>query len=194
MNNIKKILIDLDDVLGHCTLHALHHMGLKHFQTSDYSIKERDIMEMFRLKTGINHSPKEFWQHFSREWWASIPTTLWCYDLIDLSVSYVGNDNVAILTSPTKCGDCLAGKLDWIENVMPPFLHRQYLMSPRKGFCAAEGHVLIDDCEENVIDFYEHGGHGILLPQPWNTARDFVGKELEYVKKELDKCWFGPIL
>jgi 5'(3')-deoxyribonucleotidase len=184
---MKKILIDMDDVLCDCTGDALLHMGWCDFKREDFPIEERNIYEAYRLKTGISHTPKSFWTHFPREWWANIQTTSWCYDLIDLAVSYVGEDNVALLTSPTKCGDCLAGKLDWIEKFMPTFLHRQYLMSPRKGFCGAGGNILIDDCTENLIDFKKNGGEGILLPQKWNIARHYIGRELEHVENNLDR-------
>jgi len=183
---IRKILIDMDDVLCDCTGDALRHMGLHGWVRESYPIETRDIYEVYRLATGVQYSPAQFWEHFKREWWANIQPTPWCHDLINLCTEYVSTDRIALLTSPTKCGDCLAGKLDWIETNMPKWMHRQYLMSPRKAFCASEGVVLIDDCTENLEAFEQDDGFGIAMPQMWNDARPFIGKELEYLKNKLD--------
>ena len=184
---IHRILLDVDDVLCDCTGAAMRHMGLTGWQRDQYGIETRDIYAEYERVTGIKYSPALFWEHFKREFWATIPPTPWCYDLIDLVGRYVSSDNIALLTSPTKCGDCLAGKLDWIEDHLPKWLHRQYLMSPRKRFCASTGCVLIDDASENTIDFRQAGGWAITFPQQWNECRIVIGKELEYVANRLDK-------
>jgi len=183
---IKTILLDVDDVLCDCTGACMRHMGLFDWKREDYIIEDRDIYREFANITGIDFSPQRFWEHFKREFWAGIEVTPWCYDLIDLCAKYVSPDNIALCTSPTKCGDCLAGKLDWIEENMPSWLHRQYLMTPRKHFCAAPGVVLIDDASENTMAFRGSGGYSITFPQKWNHARGRVGAEMEYVKGFLD--------
>lgn len=181
MNAIQTILLDMDDVLCDCTGACLRHMGLHDFKREDYGIDDRDIYAEYERITGIRYSPAQFWEHFKREFWASIEPTPWCYDLIDLCAKYVPTEQIALCTSPTKCGDCLAGKLDWIEEHLPKWMHRQYLMTPRKHFCAARGHVLIDDASENTKAFTEAGGWSVTFPQAWNHCREYIGEELEYV-------------
>lgn len=191
MSAIQTILLDMDDVLCDCTGDAMKHMGLHNWVRQDHTLEVRDIYEMYRLQTGISYQPAQFWEHFKREFWANIEPTPWCYDLIDLVGKYVPAGQIALCTSPTKCGDCLAGKLDWIETHLPKWLHRQYLMTPRKHFCAAPGHVLIDDATENTKAFTDAGGWAITLPQPWNHSRSHMGEELEYVEGWLDKYATG---
>lgn len=182
-----QLLIDLDDVLADCTGDAMRHMGLHDWKREDHAAYPyRDIIAMYAQVTGIKHEVACFWEHFKREFWAGLTPLPWCYELLDLVQEYVPRENIAILTSPTKCGDCLAGKLDWIADFMPSWLHRQYLMSPRKKFCAHKQAALIDDADENIIPFETAGGTGIVMPQHWNSCADMVGHELEFVKKQLD--------
>ena len=183
---IERILIDVDDVLADCTGAAMRHMGLHDWMREDHTLGHRDIIEQYEIATNIRYTPAQFWEHFKREWWASIPVTPWCYDLIDMCTKYVDADNIALLTTPVKCGDCLAGKMDWIEEFMPKFLHRQYLISPRKNFCAAPGAILIDDLGPNTKSFSDAGGAGITFPQPWNQCKERMGEELQYVGGWLD--------
>lgn len=188
---IHKIVIDLDDVLAKCTEAAMQHMGLSGWSLSDYPIQERKIELAYKIITGVEYEPAVFWEHFKREFWANIPPTEWCYELIDLCQDYVPRDNIAILTSPTKCGDCLAGKLDWISKYMPDWMQRQYLMSPRKSFCSSPDIALIDDCDYNLAQFRAKngnygGGYGVAMPIAWNTARTHIGNEMEYIKTQLD--------
>lgn len=184
---IRKILIDLDDVLADCTGAAMRHMGLADWKREYYRRPDRDIIKEYEEHTGILYEIPTFWEHFKREFWAELPLTPWALDLIDLCTKYVHKSEIAICTSPTKCGDCLAGKLDWIETYLPDWMHRQYLMTPRKAFCAAPGHVLIDDAYENTQAFQEAEGRAITFPQPWNHYRNSMGEELKYVKEWLDK-------
>lgn len=182
---IKKILLDMDDVLCNCSDDIMVHMGLSDWLREDYTREDRDIIEMYYEKTDISYSTPVFWEHFKREFWANVTPTPWCFDLIDLCCEFVPKEQIAICTSPTKCGDCMAGKLDWIDKHMPPWLHRQYIMTPRKEFCAAPGVVLIDDAEENTVSFNKAGGWWITLPQPWNMNRSIIGQELQYVRNQL---------
>ncbi len=185
-SGITTIEIDIDDVLADCTIAAMHHMGLLDYTIDDYAGDlGRNIYEAYNRKTGILYTPAQFWEHFKREWWATLPQLEFCHELISLSASEVGNENVALLTSPTKCGDCLGGKLDWITDNLPKWIHRQYVMTPRKGLCAAPHVLLIDDAEENAAAFTAKGGHVILYPRPWNRARAYVHDEFGYVVEEM---------
>lgn len=185
-SGIKTILIDVDDVLVDCTTAALHHMGLFDYTIDDYDPDVgRNIYEAYRRKTGILYTPAQFWEHFKREWWATLPQLDFCHEIIGLAASEVGKDNIALLTSPTKCGDCLGGKLDWITEQLPRWMHRQYVMTPRKHLCAAPCALLIDDAEENAKAFRERQGHVILYPRPWNTAREWVHNEFGYIVEQM---------
>lgn len=184
---IKTILLDMDDVLCECSDDIMRHMGLSEWMREDYTREDRDIVEMFYEKTDISYSTPVFWEHFKREFWANVTPTPWCDRLIDICCEFVPKESIAICTSPTKCGDSLAGKLDWINEYMPSWLHRQYIMTPRKSFCAIPGAVLIDDAETNTEPFIEKGADAILMPQPWNRERGKMGNELDYIHRELSR-------
>lgn len=181
MTKITRILLDMDDVLCDCTDAIMKHMGIHDWIREDYTISNRDVVQMYEIKTGIRFTSPQFWGHFKREFWANIPPTPWCYDLIAMASNYVEYENIGIATCPTD-GDCLAGKMDWIEKYLPDWMHRQYLMTPVKQFCASPEVILVDDASENITMFAEAGGIGITLPQPWNHCKPQMGEELEYVE------------
>lgn len=186
--HIKTILLDMDDVLVDCTAACLKHMGLSDYNViRDYPLDVgRDILEVYRRETGLSLPVQIFWEHFKREFWATIPPMRTYKELVRLCVDTVGETNVALCTSPTKCGDCLAGKLDWIEKNLPDTMQRQYIMTPRKHFCAAPGTLLIDDCPNNVSAFIEAGGLAIAFPRPWNENFIDMADPVPFIRKRLD--------
>ena len=84
----------------------------------------------------------------------------------------------------------LAGKLEWIHAHFPSWMHRQYAITPRKHLFARPDALLIDDVEENILDFEAGGGHGVLVPRPgtgcgewthstrWNSSWKFSSSQL----------------
>jgi 5'(3')-deoxyribonucleotidase len=106
---------------------------------------------------------------------------------LHLAARLVGQENVCIATSPTKCPESLAGKLDWIHRVMPPWMHRQYAITPRKHLLARPDALLIDDVEANIERFEAGGGRGVLVPRPWNRLR---GQDpFEAIERQMEKSF-----
>lgn len=189
MKNLTTIFLDLDDVLADCTGDALRHFGCDYKGWWDYPIKTRDIYQVLeQLTHGVYLPPQVFWEHFKREFWATMNPLEGCHELVDYCAGLVGPENVVILTTPTKCGDCLAGKLDWIEDNMPKWMHRQYIMTPRKHFCAAPNTLLVDDADENCDRFMVDsegivtGARAFRWPQPWNQFRGQCMNRLPFLK------------
>ena len=90
------------------------------------------------------------------------------------------------MTSPTIDPDCLAGKLEWIHEFTPRWMHRQYLVGPRKQFCAHREALLIDDADKNVNTFREWGGQALLVPRPWNSMHALAMHTPEYLSAQFD--------
>lgn len=175
---IRRILLDIDDVLNRLTLTCLRHVGCD-IGTKDY--------HKFPVKFGydilgvanhlMGHTAEDgnewdvptFWNMIPRSLWATCPISAQAEWLLAMCEASVGRENVCLLTGPTKDPDCVAGKLEWIHDFMPSWLHRQYLIGPRKQFCAMSEALLIDDSDDNVKAFQAWGGHTILVPRPWNT-------------------------
>jgi 5'(3')-deoxyribonucleotidase len=118
----------------------------------------------------------EFWDSITRDIWATIPQSEEFYLLLGYCENLVGQENICILTAPTIDPECVAGKLEFIHNHFPKWMHRQFLIGPRKQFCAHPEALLIDDADKNVDQFRAWGGNAILVPRPWNSlhARNTV--------------------
>ena len=182
-----RIFLDLDDVLNRFTMPALYHVGcpVNEFTFNDYDPKwGYDIIRAVNaLHPGRTFTESEFWNSFNRSFWASLPESEEFEWLVNKAISYVGENNVYILSSPTRDPDCLAGKLEWIQRCMPFALQRSYLLGPSKHLCANSKALLIDDREQNVDDFRAHGGRALLVPRPWNRLH-WLSTEL-YLQEKL---------
>lgn len=173
---IRHVFLDIDDTLNSLTLHILGAVHGVDIGTYDYDrfpievgydiIAAYEKLKPFDYQT---HTIQSFWNAVPREAWAKTPRSPEFDFLLKHSVELVGRENVCLLTSPTKDPECLAGKLEWIHDTMPAWMHRQYLIGPRKHFCARPDSLLIDDSDENVNKFREAGGNAILVPRPWNS-------------------------
>lgn len=123
---------------------------------------------------------REFWEYYPREAWEAIPLSKEFNQILEFAELF-GRDNVCLLSSPTKGPDQLAGKLAWVQTFLPSWLHRQYFFGPRKWFAAGPDALLIDDHDDNINAFRQRGGHGILVPRPWNSGN---GKDTSsYLKR-----------
>ncbi len=171
-----QIFLDLDDVLNEFTMSTLRSFGC--------NIKAYDPKWGWDIvKAANNTHPTQgftvpgFWNSLDRDHWATRPKSEMCDWLIKKSADLVGRENVCILSSPTLDPDCLAGKLEWIHDNLPSWMHRQYLIGPKKWFCANLNALLIDDCDQNVDEFRRHGGWAITVPRPWNQSHDCATQE-----------------
>lgn len=171
---IHRILLDIDDVCNQCTPYALKWLGVPcdydRFYEKYPTDFGYDIVAAANMLLGYpRFDVKSFWSMIPRSFWATCPPSEEMSWLLEQCVALVGEDNVCFLTGPTKDPDCLAGKLEWIWRFAPKFMHRQYLIGPRKQFCAQHEALLIDDSDANVDTFRAWGGQAILVPRPWNT-------------------------
>jgi 5'(3')-deoxyribonucleotidase len=181
---INRIFLDLDDVLNYFTMGVLEYIGCP-------GIKPRDI-HLYKPEWGFDieaaanwFHPLHFyngaiWANVRRDFWANAMKTPWCDSLIHAAASMVGQENVFILTSPTNDPGCAAGKVEWIQRCTPEWMHRQYFIGSRKEVCANSRTLLIDDMDDNVLDFVKAGGNAILFPRPWNSLHwiDFADQHV----------------
>ena len=179
---IKRILLDLDDVCNTFTISALMHVGCS--IPSVYPDVGYDIIAACNLLHPTKTwTAREFWEAIPRCLWAETPLSKEYFFILSSAAKLVGTENIFIATSPTKDPDCLAGKLEWIHDNMPSYLHRQYIITPRKWLCANEYTLLIDDSDENVKQFKQAGGQAVLVPRPWNALRNV--NTIDYLKERL---------
>ena len=168
-----RILLDLDDVCNRFTMYALKHVGCPVDELAYCDFNPAWGWDIVRAANALhpNHqfTPDEFWNSLDRDVWASVPESAEFKALLCRCEELVGSENVCILSSPTHDPDCLAGKLEWIHDHFPKRMHRQFLIGPRKHFCARPDALLIDDSDRNVEAFRAHGGQALLVPRPWNS-------------------------
>lgn len=115
------------------------------------------------------------------EFWADLPWTLWGERLFE-TLRKTGRD--IILFSRVVGPNSSAGKSLWAAKNVPRGIPL-YTTDSIKYPLAAEGRYLIDDSPENCDSWEEHKGTAIMVPQPYNKNRSFVGDEYNYIMKEL---------
>ncbi len=172
-----KIFLDLDDVCNKFTMHALKAVGCPveagglHLFNPEWGF---DIIQAANAlyptcDSHFKFTSEWFWNEIDREVWVTAPESDEFRELLKRCEDLVGSNNVHILTTPVKDPESLAGKLEWIHEHFPEWMHRQYLMGPQKYLLADSLSLLIDDSEKNVMEFRRHGGQAILVPRPWNS-------------------------
>ena len=97
-------------------------------------------------------------------------------------------DDITILTTPMPNPDSWTGKYLWIKENMPAkFLKNTIMLRGSKALLAGPDTLLIDDKDENIVEFVAAGGHGILVPRPWNELHGWAGETLQVVKNSLEE-------
>lgn len=189
--NITRIFLDMDDVCNRFTMYALRLAGclVDIFDDSVFDPKWKfDIIKALNaLHPTQTFTAKSFWDNLPEEAWSLAPISDEYHYLLDWATEIVGRSNMFFLTSPTLCPLSCSGKLKWIKYHAPPWMQRQYVITPRKICCANEYSLLIDDKDSNVVDFKAAGGHAVLVPRPWNSAHDISkgGDRIAYLKHRL---------
>lgn len=169
---IRRIFIDLDDVLNSCTMEILRFIGC---DVGPYDYNKFNSNWGFDIVKAANslHPSRKFsahdlWCEISRSEWASMCKSEECDWLLHKCIDIVGEKNVCILTCPTFRPDSAAGKIEWIYKNLPLIFRQQFLIGLPKYMCACSGALLIDDKYQNVVEFRKAGGQAIVVPRPWN--------------------------
>lgn len=180
-----RIFLDLDDVLNYFTMYALQFVGCL-VEKDEFSAYNPDwdfnivraANELHPYPTSVFHTETSFWESFPQSFWANVPKSRGCDWFVNKCEELVGRENVYVLTCPTRDPQSLDGKLEWIHNNLPKWIHRQYLIGPPKHLCANPHSILIDDSDKNVNAFREHGGQAFLVPRPWNSSHAQTGQSI----------------
>jgi len=170
---MKRIVLDVDDVLNGLTMHILRHFkcDVGPFEYNIFPTEVGyDVMTACQVLRGdAPTDPAEFWDEVTRaDLWRTAPKSPQCDWLMEIAADIVGRDQVLLATTPTKDPQCHADKLEWIWENLPPWIHRQYNLTPRKWCLAKPGVILFDDHIANCEEFIEEGGEALLVPRPWN--------------------------
>lgn len=107
----------------------------------------------------INNAGYNFWVNLE---WTKDGKPLW---------DYIKQYNPTILTAPSKLDCSIHGKTDWINREIKTsnvvFKYRK-----NKKELASPNSILIDDMEENILDWVSSGGIGILHKNTKKTIKE----------------------
>jgi len=176
-----KIYLDMDGVITDLVPAALEWYGCDDY-TDDMWPDEvgYDIVKAYHILSNRNYITADyFWRGLTQDFWATIPKTPFCDELIDFLLS--NYSKVYVCTSCTFDPESASGKLEWIQKFLPECLNRNYIITPHKHLLARSDSVLIDDCDNHIEDFENNGGYGILVPRPWNKRKRNHLSQLEYI-------------
>jgi len=177
LNVIKTIVLDIDDTLNSLTLTIMGSIFGCPVGPYDYNRFPVEVgydiiaavNQMLGLEGDDQWQLEDFWNKIPRHLWATAPLASECQFLLERSAQLVGHENVFLASTPTKCPEAHAGKVEWITTYLPKWIHRQYFITPRKWMLANEESLLIDDHDVNIEKF-KVKGQGLIVPRPWNHA------------------------
>jgi hypothetical protein len=189
---IKRIILDVDDVLNSLTMFILQNKGcdVGHWDYERFPTEVGyDIISACEklggrvpyLKNPILNGTPEYLPDVASFWdgvtamnlWRTAPKSPQCDMLIERAADIVGKTEVYLATTPTKDPQSHADKVHWIQDNLPSWIHRQYAITPRKWIIGKPGVALFDDSQENCQNFtcdLNGGGISFLVPRPWNPS------------------------
>ena len=174
-----RVFLDMDGVLADFVggVHRVH--GRPNCYDNPSNLGRFDIEACWGV------SAEEFWEPTDTfEFWNGLDKMPDADAFVDFVCGEFLTSNVAVLTAPSKACACFTGKRAWIERYYPQF-KRRIIYGTAKDFLAGPNRILIDDRDRNVEEFAEHGGIGILVPRPWNSAYHVTIEPLAAVKQAL---------
>lgn len=120
------------------------------------------------------------------DFWAGLKPLPFYRSIIDTAFRLFGEDNVCIVTKPTRNSNSFHGKYKWIQEYIPEF-EKKCIFAMDKSFCANSKHILVDDMIKNYDHFLRDGGMGYLFPTLQNNRFDIFNT----IKDETDiSDWF----
>ena len=159
-NKIDAILLDMDGVI----VNLLHGLLRAHGRLDLY---ERWPIGVYNIPGVLQMSGSDFWDPIAAlgsEFWRTLPALPWMMELWSrlTSVAREVGAELHICTSPTLDPGCLKGKLEWLQEAFGQRSFRNFVMTPQKHLLATDRTILIDDSQDNVINFCRAGGFALL--------------------------------
>lgn len=170
---IKKIYLDLDDMLLNTSAHLFNYHGVPNLFNDPSKCGKRDIHKH------LNMTWNECWYELSQSFWESIPKMAWADNLIKLCEEYTPGE-VYLLTSPIRNGACLAGKQLWTNKYLGKYASKLIIGHAKHAVVGTDG-LLIDDSYENQEKFIEYnkGENFYLFPSYQNELWPIMDALLE---------------
>lgn len=121
-----------------------------------------------------------------RKFWANLEWLPDGKEILRICEAKVGRKNICLLTNPWNGDGVVDGRKDWIRNNMPYYVENdQYLIGPCKKACAHSESILVDDRQQNIIDWQNNEGIGVMVPRAWNSRYKLRHVAAEHVEQRL---------
>lgn len=105
-------------------------------------------------------------------------------EILQIVENVVKPKNIYLLTTSMPNSRSVTGKLLWIKRELPQYYNRTIFTYAPKSLLAKSNHILIDDKDDNVVEFNKAGGKAILVPRPWNRNRKYINNIVDFIKLE----------
>ncbi len=174
---IRRILLDMDEVLWDFTAGALAVHGWTRPRLE--ALREPGQWSIPEVM-GITN--EQFWEPINAlgyDFWANLQPLPWMEEVLEIVWSVT--DDWAIVSSPSRDPQCLAGKLASLQAYFGNDFDR-FIPTSRKHLFAQKGVLLLDDREENCTCFsYDEdgratGGLALVFPSRGNWLCSLADK------------------
>jgi phosphoglycolate phosphatase-like HAD superfamily hydrolase len=164
------LLLDMDGV----TVDFKEGLFRAHGKRVDFTRPENK--DRWDIWTMLGMDREECFQPLLRaSFWAELPKTSDCDDLFAWGRLNFGEDHLAFCTDASNGdGAAVQGKTDWVAKHYPKY-RKRIIFTAAKDILATPTNWLMDDRNENIDEFEAAGGHGILVPRPWNRMHHLTG-------------------
>lgn len=194
-----KIYVDMDGVLVDM-VRGLHDYMKVSYDSSKYHYPKNEykIFPYFiKYVQTVHH--KEFNKQMlydmcdSHHFWRDLKKEPTADALLSMLDNLVDMKNVFICSYPMAGPDTWSGKVAWVEKNYPQLSRQMILSTAPKSVLAGNNTLLIDDNNENHIEFGKAGGNSFLVPQPWNMDHELFGTDwitrLKNYITDLNNCY-----
>jgi len=181
MMRIERCFLDIDGVLADFTEGVCRAFGLNYKK-----LYQEDAFNTWNWNRRLGISDEEMDAACNIDFWAGLrPTSDWKGTLWMLE-KWLGTENTFLLTTPMPNPGSWTGKKLWVDRYVPQYSKRLIISPAKKHLYAKPGVLLVDDNQDNVINFMEHGGETILVQRPWNFGTTSVQQSINYIQEKED--------
>lgn len=177
MKKIKTVFLDMDGVLVDFVGAVNERMG----------IPKDTISTKWNWVEDYGHTFDDVDSWCTTNFWKNLDWMHDGHDILRLVTSTFKPDQIYLLTTPMPNPDSYTGKALWIEKHLPEYKKRLIITQTPKCLFATSNTLLIDDKDENIIDFAVAGGQSILVPRPWNIAYKSANQTVNIIKSSLER-------
>ena len=136
----------------------------------------------YYIYDAINLTEKETHDIMDEGFWLTATLTEEAEELMEIITNKF--NQVAFLTMPVRRRGCIDGKHAWRDRYFPEI---PIITTEVKYYLAAPDKLLIDDYDQNISQFVEYGGKGILLPRHWNSQHERKSEAITVLREALSK-------